>query len=382
MIYLDNAATSRIHPDALAKMNEIYNDFYGNPSSLHSFGHACEKILEYSRERIADFINAHRNEIIFTSGGTESNTMAILGHLRSHRQGGQILTTQLEHPSVLETISHLHNKEMEVVYVQTDTFGVVDIEDLAKKINDKTVLCVFTHINSELGSIQKLKRISNTIRNRNRDIRIHIDCAQSFGKIQMDVRDINVDTIAFSGHKIHGPRGIGGLFISRATRIEPVFLGGNQEMGLRSGTEDLPAIAGLDFAVDIRKNIMTHEFERIAYLKDKMEKMIQNGIDDIRINSGYESSPYILNLSIRGVRGEVLVHFLERDRIYISTGSACSSKKTTKDSIISHVLDDAGLVDGTVRISFGMYNNEDEIVHASQKIIAYTEEIRKITRGR
>jgi cysteine desulfurase len=146
----------------------------------------------------------------------------------------------------------------------------------------------------------------------------------------MDVRDINVDTIAFSGHKIHGPRGIGGLFISRATRIEPVFLGGNQEMGLRSGTEDLPAIAGLDFAVDIRKNIMTHEFERIAYLKDKMEKMIQNGIDDIRINSGYESSPYILNLSIRGVRGEVLVHFLERDRIYISTGSACSSKKTTR----------------------------------------------------
>lgn len=382
MIYLDNAATSKIHPDALEKMNEIYNNFYGNPSSLHGFGHECEKILEDSRERIAQFINAYRNEIIFTSGGTESNTMAILGHLKSHRQRGQIITTQLEHPSVLETLSHLPDKEMEVVYVQTDTFGVVDIEDLAKKVNDKTVLCVFTHINSELGSIQNLKRISDTIRNRNRDVRIHIDCAQSFGKIQMDAREINVDTITFSGHKIHGPRGIGGLFISKATRIEPVFLGGNQEMGLRSGTEDLPAIAGLGVAVEIRKNIMTHELERITYLKDKMKKMLLNGIDDIRINSGYESSPYILNLSIRGVRGEVLVHFLERDHIYISTGSACSSKKTIKDSIISHILDDAGLIEGTVRISFGMFNNEDEIVHASQKIIAYTKEIRKITRGR
>ncbi|KUK72332.1 MAG: Cysteine desulfurase [Clostridiales bacterium 38_11] len=382
MIYLDNAATSRIHPDALEKMNEIYNKFYGNPSSLHSFGHECEKILENSRERIASFINATRSEIVFTSGGTESNTMAILGHLASAYPGSQILTTRIEHPSVLETLGHLPNKCLEVVFVKTDEYGNVDIEDLDQKINDKTALTIFTHVNSELGSIQNLKKISDTIRHRKRDVRIHIDCVQSLGKIRIDAKEINADTMSLSGHKVHGPRGIGGLFVNRATKIQPVFWGGHQEMGMRSGTEDLPSIAGFAVAIDIRKKMILHEFDRINNLKRMMVEMLLNGIENLRINSGEESSPYILNISIRGIRGEILVHFLERDQIYISTGSACSSKSASKNNVISRVLDDEGLVEGTIRISFGMFNSENEIIQTAEKIIAYTKEIKKIARGR
>jgi cysteine desulfurase len=382
MIYLDNAATSKIHPDALEKMNAIYNNFYGNPSSLHSFGYESEKILESSRERIANFIKASKNEIIFTSGGTESNTMAILGHLESARPGSQILTTRLEHASILETLQHLSNKDIELVFIGTDTSGVIDLEDIKRKANDKTVLSVFTHVNSELGSIQNLKKISDTIRRLSKDARIHIDCAQSLGKIKIDAAEINVDTMTLSGHKIHGPRGIGALYVNRNAKMEPMFRGGNQEMGMRSGTEDLPSIAGFEIALRVRNSIMSHEFDRVTKLKHIMEEMLIDRVDAIRINSGMESSPYILNLSIRDIKGEVLVHFLERDHIFISTGSACSSKGISKNNVVSRVLDDESLVEGTIRISFGMFNTEDEIIRTAEKIIAYTEEIRKITRGR
>jgi cysteine desulfurase len=382
MIYLDNAATSKIHPDALEKMNAIYNNFYGNPSSLHSFGHESEKILESSRERIASFINASKNEIVFTSGGTESNTMAILSHLASASPGSQILTTHLEHPSILETLGHLTKKDMELVFVKTDEFGIIDLEDIKSRVNDKTALSVFTHVNSELGCIQNLKNISDTIRRLSKDARIHIDCAQSLGKIKIDVAEINVDTMTLSGHKIHGPRGIGALYVNSNAKIEPIFRGGNQEMGMRSGTEDLPSIAGFEIAISVRNNNMLHEFDRITALKGIMQEMLVDRIDDMRINSGMESSPYILNLSIRDIKGEVLVHFLERDHVFISTGSACSSKGISKNNVVSRVLDDKGLVEGTIRISFGMFNNEDEIIQTAEKIIAYTEEIRKITRGR
>lgn len=382
MIYLDNAATSKIHPDALEKMNDIYNNFYGNPSSLHSFGHECEKILENSRDSIANFINANKNEIVFTSGGTESNTMAIVGHLASARPGSQILTTHLEHPSILETLVHLSKKDIELVFIKTDASGIIDIEDIKRKANDKTTLCVFTHVNSEIGSIQNLKKISDTIRHLSKEARIHIDCAQSLGKIKIDATETYVDTMTLSGHKIHGPRGIGALFVNRHAKIEPLFWGGNQEMGMRAGTEDLPSIAGFEIAIRVRNSIMLYEFDRITNLKRIMEEMLIDRIDNININSGIESSPYILNLSIRGIKGEVLVHFLERDHIYISTGSACSSKSVSKNNVIRRVLDDEGLVEGTIRISFGMFNNEDEIIQTAEKIIEYTKEIRKITRGR
>ncbi|MBV1757522.1 MAG: cysteine desulfurase [Dethiosulfatibacter sp.] len=382
MIYLDNAATSRIHPDALNKMNEVYNDFYGNPSSLHSFGYECEKLLKSSRERIASFINASNNEIFFTSGGTESNNLAILGHLASCRPKSQVLTTHIEHPSVLETLNHLPQKDIQVVFIKTDEYGNVDIEDIEKKANDKTALAIFTHVNSELGSIQNLKKISEAIRLKNRSARIHIDCAQSLGKILIDAKEINVDTMTLSGHKIHGPRGVGGLYINKNSKIEPVYWGGNQEMGMRPGTEDLPSIVSFATAIDIRKSVMMQEFDRISHLKYMMEEMLCNGIDDIRLNSGKESSPYILNISIRDIRGEILVHFLERDNIYISTGSACSSKSSSKNNVINYILNDESLVEGTIRISFGMFNSEDEIIQTSEKIIAYTQEIRKTTRGR
>jgi cysteine desulfurase len=288
----------------------------------------------------------------------------------------------LEHPSILETLQHLSNKDIELVFIGTDASGVIDIEDVKRKVNDKTVLSVFTHVNSELGSIQNLKMISETIRRLSKDARIHIDCAQSLGKIKIDATEINVDTMTLSGHKIHGPRGVGALYVNKNAKIEPIFRGGNQEMGMRSGTEDLPSIAGFETAVHVRNSIMSHEFDRVTKLKRIMEEMLIDRVDAIHINSGMESSPYILNLSIRDIKGEVLVHFLERDHIFISTGSACSSKGISKNNVVSRLLDDQNLVEGTIRISFGMFNTEDEIIQTAEKIIAYTEEIRKITRGR
>lgn len=381
MIYLDNAATTKINEKSLNKLIYSNRNHYGNSSSLHSYGYECEKRLKKSRKIIGEFINASPEEIYFTSGGTESNNIAILGSFDKY-VGCEVIYSEIDHPSIIEPINELRRRGVVAIPVNTDIYGYIDIGDLKDKLSDKTTICIFTHVNSELGTFQNMGKICDTIKNKNRNIRIHFDCVQSFGKMHIDVSRIKVDTLSFSSHKIHGPKGVGVVYVQKGKKINPIIFGGGQERGLRPGTEPLPLIESFAEAVLLRIEIMENEYERIFKLRNKLIMGLKNSIEDIRINTSAKSSPYILNISIKDIRGEILIHYLERDEIFITTGSACSSRDKTVRNVVERLTKDKSYSDGTIRISFGMYNKEYEMDMVIRKIEEYINEIRKITRGR
>lgn len=381
MIYLDNAATTKITEKSLEKFVFSNENHYGNSSSLHSYGYVCEKILKESRRIIGDFIKASQEEVLFTSGGTESNNIAIFGSIKEY-DGSEVIYSDIDHPSIIGPVNELRKKGVVTIPVNTDNYGYIDIDDLEGKLSSKTTLCIFTHVNSELGTLQDMKKICNIIKNNNSNIRIHFDCVQSFGKINIDVSQCKVDTLSFSGHKIHGPKGIGGIYVRKGIKVKPIVFGGGQENGLRPGTEPLPLIESFAEAILLRVEIMEHEYERILNLRNKLITGLKNSIEDIRINSAEKYSPYILNVSIKDIKGEVLLHYLERDEIFVSTGSACSSKDESVNNVVSKLDSDKSYSDGTVRMSFGMYNDESENNIVLEKVTGYVNEIREITRGR
>jgi len=377
---MDNAATSKISEKSLEKFIYSNEKHFGNPSSLHSYGYECEKILKKCRKSIGEFINGLPEEVFFTSGGTESNNIAVFGSVREY-EGSEIIYSEIDHPSIVLPVEELRKRGMTTIPVATDNNGCIDIDDLREKLSSKTAMCVFTHVNSELGSLQDIEKICEVIKNSNKNIKIHFDCVQSFGKVNIDVSKCRVDTLSFSSHKIHGPKGIGGLYVRKGTKIKATVFGGGQEKGLRSGTEPLPLIESFTEAVRIRSEIMDTEFDRILNLRNKLIMGLKDSIEDIRINSSDKYSPYILNVSVKNIKGEVLLHYLERDEIYISTGSACSSRDVSANNIVSRLKGDIAYSDGTVRFSFGMFNDESESMLVLEKAREYINEIRKITRG-
>jgi cysteine desulfurase len=381
MIYLDNAATTKINEKSLEKFVFSNKNHYGNPSSLHSYGYICEKALKKSRKIIGKIIKASSDEVFFTSGGTESNNIAIFGSIKEY-EGSEVIYSDIDHPSIIGPVIELRKKGVVTIPVNTDNSGYIDIDDLEGKLNSKTALCIFTHVNSELGTLQDMKKICNIIKNNNSNTRIHFDCVQSFGKVSIDVSQCKVDTLSFSGHKIHGPKGIGGIYARKGIKVNPIVFGGGQEKGLRAGTEPLPLIESFAEAVLLRVEIMDYEYERILNLRNKLIMGLKNSIEDIRINSAEKYSPYILNISIKDIKGEVLLHYLERDEIFISTGSACSSKDGSVDNVVSRLGSEKSYSDGTIRMSFGMYNDETENNIVLEKVTGYVNEIREITRGR
>jgi cysteine desulfurase len=381
MIYADNAATTKIHAKSLQAYIEACGNFYANPSSPHAFGHICQVNLENTRFEMARFLKCHSEEIYFTSGGTESNNLIISGVCAREVEGLEILQTNIEHPSVMEPIKIQTKKGYQIVHIKTDQYGFIDSEDLEKRINNQTVLAVFSHVNSEIGTIQNIEMICNTIKKKNKKTHIHLDCVQSFGKIRIDLQKIKADSISFSAHKIHGPKGIGGLFIRKGSSIKPLFYGGSQERGLRPGTEDLPAAMAFAQAVKIRNDIMEGEYDRMIECKELLINHLKANLPNIIINSCSNASPYIINISIRDIKGEILVRYLESEKIYISTGSACSTKKHQKRSVIERLGRDHKDVEGSVRISIGMDNNRDETLIIAEKIIIYANAIRKVIKG-
>ncbi|SHJ52793.1 cysteine desulfurase [Dethiosulfatibacter aminovorans DSM 17477] len=380
MIYLDNAATTRIGKNSLKRFIDSNERYYGNPSSLHSYGYECEKILKECRKTFGEFIGASPDEVYFTSGGTESNNMAIFGSIKKY-ECVEVLYSDIDHPSIIGPVEELKKRGVDAIPVVTDNTGSLNLVDLETKLTDRTVLCIFTHVNSELGTLQDMEKICSIIKNCNKSARIHFDCVQSFGKINIDVSRCKVDTLSFSGHKIHGPKGIGGIYVRKGSGLKPIVFGGGQESGLRPGTEPLPLIESFAEALILRSETMDAEYGRIKNLRNKLIEGLKNSIEDIRINSAEKCSPYILNVSIKDIKGEVLLHYLERDKIFISTGSACSSKDKTVDNVVSRLDRDTAYSDGTIRMSFGMFNDETENTFVLEKITEYVNEIRKITRG-
>lgn len=379
-IYLDNSATTRPRDEVVDEMRIMLTDFYGNPSSLHRKGLHAEKKIKNSRKIISEFLKVNESEIFFTSGGTESNNIAIQGIINKYyKRGNHIITTKIEHPSVLRIFEKYEEKGFLVTYLNVDEFGIIDLEELKESIKEDTILVSIMLVNNEIGCIQPIKEIKKIINEKNKFTKLHVDGVQGVGKIDVNIKELDIDTLSFSSHKIHGPKGIGCLYMKKDLIIEPIFYGGSQERGVRVGTENVPGIVGFGKAVEILDNKFNEEKNQIKELKKYFIEKLSQNINDIKINSDlHKSSPHILSVSFKDIRGEILLHYLEDRGIYVSTRSACSSNKKAE----SHVLKAIGLndndIEGTIRFSFSHLNNKEEIDITIEKLKESVEEIRKI----
>jgi len=382
---LDNSATGRVDSEVKNEIIEKMTSIYGNPSSLHKMGNLAEREIKQAKRIIGEYLNVSEREIYFTSGGTESNNLAIFGTANRSQKKGNIVTTTIEHPSVLHSIEELGRQGYEIRWVSVDDDGLIDINELYACIDDETILVSVMHVNNEMGSIQPIQKIGECIFKYNKEhakqIVFHVDAVQSYGKIHFSIKNAHIDLLSFSAHKIHGLKGTGGLYIKQGTPIKALFYGGSQEQSIRPGTENLLGIISLCKASQIAYDNLHANHVKMKQLRIMMIEALKS-VPGIKINTAYahEQSPYILSVSFKGVRGEVLIHSLEMDEIYVSTGSACSSKKKVR----SHVLTSMKLTDeeseGTIRISFGKYNTETEVAYAAEKIIQAVKMQRRITK--
>ena len=382
-IYLDNSATTKPRSEVVDEMCQMLKSEYGNPSSLHRMGFDVEKEIEQSRIIISKYLSVEKDEIIFTSGGTESNNIAIQGIVNKYeRQGKHLITSKIEHSSVLNVFKHFEEKGFTVTYLDVDEKGLIDLKQLEESITDETILVSIMYVNNEIGVVEPLLEAKEIIRNKNKNTKFHVDAVQAFGKIPMEIRKLGADSMSLSGHKIHGPKGIGALFIKKSLGINPIIFGGGQEKNLRSGTENTPGIVGLSKAVEILEKNFKTEHEKIQGLKVYFYEQISEGIADIRVNSFIDEkgAPHILNISFRGIRGEILLHYLERDGIFVSTGSACSSKGKGKNLVLSALNLLNSEMDGAIRFSFSYENTIEELDFVVEKVKSAVEEIRKITK--
>jgi len=382
-IYLDNAATTRLDIKSLDCLFNIHKEKYGNPSSLHMLGVEAENIYRTSIKKISELINANLSNVIITSGGTESNNTGLWQIKKFKNSKNKILTCKLEHPSVLKYCDFLKFREsIDYSYYQINEDGSINIEDLKNKIDDAIGLITIPLINSEVGFVQDIEKISKIIKKIDKDILIHVDGVQAFGKIKIDVDTLNIDTMSFSSHKIHGPKGLGGLYIKEPNKFIPMIYGGGQQNHLRSGTENTPGIAAFAKTCEIAQKNIKVDYKKISKINNKYRNLLKKNIDDIIFNSKKDnSSPYILSLSIKDIKSEVLIHFLEMDEIYISSGSACSSNYKGMSSSYEVLKIPKDYVEGTIRISFGRFSKEEDTEYVVKKINKYVKKIRKIMRS-
>lgn len=367
MIYLDNSATTRQHDQVTEIMLKYMKEDFGNPSSLYSLGVTSEKAVKEARKKMMKAMDRQQGDFYFTSGGTEADSMAIFGAANARRRrGNRIITSQVEHPAVLEACRKLEEQGFEVVYIGVDGNGDLNMDQLKEAVNDDTILISIMQVNNETGNIMPIDEIAEI---KNKAI-LHTDAVQSFGKIALPKK---ADMISVSGHKIHGPKGIGGLWINKGINIPAFLVGGGQESGMRSGTENVPAIAGLGVAAE-----MLEPSDKLAEMRSYLLNGIRDEIKDIKINSPEDGCPSVLNISFLGTRAEVLLHTLEQDQIYVSTGSACSSNKKGN----SHVLQAMGLkdkeIEGAIRFSFSRYNTMEEMDIVLDKVKAAVGRFRRL----
>ena len=382
MIYLDNCATTKPRKEVIEELNKSLELEFGNPSSLHSFGMKIEEKLEKSREIISDFLNVNSSEIYFTSGGSESNNTIICGLLENEKNTNKkIITTKLEHSAVLEVFKKYEQKGFEVVYLSSDEYGRVDLDQLESEMNKNVLLVSIMHVNNEIGTVNNIKKACDIVKSINKNTVFHSDGVQGFGKIPVDLKDLGIDAYSISGHKVHGLKGTGALYLKKGINISPLILGGNQESGLRSGTENTNGIFAFSKAVEILKDNFEKEYNHKNELKDKVINYTKENIDNYEINSPEDSPSSILNVSFLHTRGEVILHYLEQDEIYISTTSACHSNRKSKTNL-EKIGKSQEISDGSIRICFSYENTEDEIDIFLDKLKFAVEDIRKITMRR
>lgn len=376
MIYFDNAATTKVDRTAIEKMVECMEMDYANPSSLYDFGLKSEKLIENARINVANLVGVNRDEIYFTSCGTESNNIAIQGSLTGNKME-EFITTVIEHPSVYNPFKEI-SKDRKVYFAPVDNNGFVDIDYILSKINENTRLVSVMHVNNELGSIQDIDKLGKEIKKINSKTIFHVDGIQGFGKIDINLKKSSVDIYSMSGHKIHAPKGIGAIYINKDIKIKPILQGGGQEFNISPGTENVPGIVALGYMSSLIKKNLKENYNNILSLKKYTIGRLKE-IEDIHINSTLiNSSPYIINVCFQDIKSEILLHYLEGDKIYISTGSACSKNKLSR--IIYEINLDKKYSDGCIRISFSDDSSKKEVDEFIKRLKIYIEEIRSITR--
>ncbi len=359
-VYMDNSATTKPYEEVAKVVCDTMMNVYGNPSSLHRMGKMAEDLLTDCREKIASTVYGTADEIYFTSGGTESDNMALLGYaFANRRKGNRIICQRTEHAAVLETLKTLEQNGFEIVYITILPDGTPDLSQLEDEAQKGALLMSFMYVNNETGAIFPIERISEIARKNK--CALHIDAVQAYGKLPINVRTLGADMMSISSHKIHGPNGVGALYVKKGTKISPIIFGGKQEKGLRSGTENLAAIAGFAKACEIKFASFGEDCDKMAHLKCELAKRLQQSTIDISINSPKNSVCSILNVSFKGVKSEVLLHVLESNGIYVSSGSACNSKKNKFSYVLKEMKLSNELSDSAIRFSLSPFNTTEEI---------------------
>ncbi|MEK9682201.1 MAG: cysteine desulfurase family protein [Nitrosopumilus sp.] len=377
MIYLDNAASTQIHDDVLESMLPYLKEQYGNPSSIHRYGRLSRKAVEKARKQIASLINAEPSEIFITSGGTESNNTALQGIATKH-SSGQIITSSIEHDAILEPCKKLSQEGFDVVYLPVNNFGTINLSDLKNFLSEKTRIVSIMFGNNEVGTIQPIAEITKICHEH--DVLFHTDAVQAVGKVPINVRELGVDLLSISSHKLYGPKGIGALYIKKGTLLNPLILGGGQEHGLRSGTENVANVVGFGKACDIAKSNLNENISHMKKLRNTLVQNVSNGISQVTINGDPENHlPNNAHFTFLGVNGEDLIIKLDEYGVAASTGSACSVH-TQK---ASHVLQAMGFsheqITGSLRLTTGIFNNENEIEETVEILKKVVQELRSVS---
>lgn len=378
-IYFDNGATTRVFPEVREIMNEVLDVEYGNPSSMHTKGYQAEQYVNRAKEMIARSLRVNPKEIYFTSGGTEANNLALIGTAMAHRRTGKhIITTAIEHASVYNPLAYLEEEGFSVTYLPVDERGIVKLDALQEALRPDTFLVSVMAVNNEIGAVEPLEEIGKLVKKYNKNIVFHTDCIQAYGKMVCTPKKWKADLVSVSGHKIHGPKGIGFLYMKEGTKIKPILWGGNQQKGVRSGTENVPGIAGMARAAELIYEDHAAKVETLTAVKEHFRKRVTEEIPEVKDNSG--EAPHIASISFPGVRSEVLLHALEEKGIYVSAGSACSSNKPEVSGTLKGIGLDKNHYESTLRFSFSVYNSveeADECVEALKELVPV---LRRFTR--
>lgn len=377
MVYLDNNATTPLDPAVVQKMSWFLKEHFGNPSSLYPLGKKVKSLITEAREQVAMALGAHRSEIIFTSSGTESDNLAILGVLEAQPEKKEFITSAIEHPAVLETARFLEKKGYVVHYVPVDASGLIDLDFLSSVISSSTALVSIMLANNEIGTIQPIEEVVKMARKYG--VPVHTDAVQAFGKMEVDVKKLNVDLLTVSAHKIYGPKGVGALYLKKETPFSPVIHGGHQEFGLRPGTENTAGIIGFGEAARILQERWRKDRDRLEKLAQKLKDGLEKQISRMKFNGHPEKRiKSTLNFSFEGVEGEALLMALATKEIYVSTGSACSEEAEEPSHVLLAIGLSPELANSSIRISLGRFNEEKDVETVLEELPAIVQELREL----
>lgn len=378
-IYFDNSATTKTAESVNEKMLEVLREGWGNPSSLHKIGMNAEKYIKKAAKVIADEIGAAPDEIYFTSGGTESDNIAIMGYCAANKKRGMhVICSSVEHPAAEECFKKLENMGFEVSRLSVDENGKISLEELDSLLRPDTVLVSVMHVNNEVGTIYPIDKIKALLKKKSPNAALHSDAVQSFCKEKINVKKMGIDMLSMSAHKIHGPKGVGALYVKKGSIISNIVYGGHQQKNLRSGTENVFGAAGMAEAVEYMRK-KRESFD--GAVKKTLYNEIKSNVENVVLNGDLNGSDYILNLSFPGVRSEILLHSLEAKGIYVSAGSACSSNKPSPSNTLTQMKKSAKEIDSAIRFSFSVENTIEEAMRVAEAVKCEVEQIRKYTRA-